>query len=128
MEQVSKHISPRIEKQSWGKLQIEGEPQKLKDAKLFPGGARTWDWNESGTRHNPGIQWADVEELVEKRAKVVVLTKGVEKALNVPQATIDALEEQGITVKVAQTEEAVNLYNELVEKGEAVGGLFHSTC
>ncbi len=128
MEQVSKHLSPKIESQRWGKIQIQGEPESLKDAKLFPGGARTWDWNETGTRHNPGIQFADVEELINKGAKVIVLSKGVQEALKVPGDVIQKLEKQGIEVKVAQTEEAVKLYNQLVEQGKAVGGLFHSTC
>jgi len=34
-------------------------------AKLFPGGLREWDWRETGTRHVPGIQHADVQELIE---------------------------------------------------------------
>ena len=29
-------------------------------AKLYPGGARAWDWRETGTRHRPGIQPADI--------------------------------------------------------------------
>jgi hypothetical protein len=36
-------------------LEIEGHPT-FKDAKLFPGGARAWDWRETGTGHVPGIQ------------------------------------------------------------------------
>ena len=32
--------SPRIIDVSWGKLEVEGEPEPYKDAKLFPGGAR----------------------------------------------------------------------------------------
>ena len=128
MEQVTKMLSPRIQKQSWGKIEVEGEAQPFKDAKLYPGGARSWDWNETGTRHDPGVQMADVEELIEQGANVIVLSRGVQQALKVDDKLIKQLEERGTTVKVAQTEEAVKLYNELVEKGEAVGGLFHSTC
>ena len=54
-------VSPRITHLSWGRLEVEGREAAFKDAKLFPGGARTWDWNETGTRHMPGIQPADVE-------------------------------------------------------------------
>lgn len=128
MEQVFTHISPLIQEQSWGHLQVEGFDIGFKDAKLYPGGARTWDWNETGTRHKPGVQWADVEELVEKGVGVIVLSKGVKEALQIPRETIQALERRGVNVKIAQTDEAVKLYNELVEQGEAVGGLFHSTC
>ena len=55
--------SPGIKHLSWGRL--ETEHGEFKDAKLFPGGAREWDWNETGTRHEPGVQPADVEELLE---------------------------------------------------------------
>ena len=69
--------SPRINHFSWGQIEIEGQPSFLKDAKLFPDGAREWDWRETGTRHVPGIQPADVEELLENGAEVVVLSRGV---------------------------------------------------
>ena len=49
----------------------------LKDAKLYPGGARAWDWRETGTRHDPGIQPTDVAELLDHGAEVVVLSTGV---------------------------------------------------
>ena len=32
-----------------------------KDFKLYPGGGRKWDWTETGTQHQPGIQPADVK-------------------------------------------------------------------
>ena len=62
--------SPRIAHLSWGRLEVEGHPT-FKDAKLFPGGARAWDWRETGTEHVPGIQSADVEELLEHGATVL---------------------------------------------------------
>jgi len=68
--------SPRISHLSWGHIEVEGHPP-FKDAKIFPGGAREWDWRETGTRHVPGIQPADVRELIEHGAKAVVLSKGI---------------------------------------------------
>jgi hypothetical protein len=47
------------------------------ETNVFPGGAREWDWRETGTRHVPGIQPADVQELIEHGAKALVLTKGI---------------------------------------------------
>jgi hypothetical protein len=118
--------SPRITRLSWGSLDVEGGG-RFKDAKLFPGGAREWDWRETGTAHVPGIQPADVEELVEHGAKAVVLSKGILERLQVCPETLRMLKERGVRAHVLQTEEAVRLYNELAEK-ERVGGLFHSTC
>ena len=119
--------SPRITNLSWGRLAVEGRNGSFKDAKLFPGGAREWDWNETGTRHEPGIQLADVEELLERGATVVVLGSGFYERLQVCPETLQELEERDIPVYVEQTGEAARLYNELRES-ERVGALIHSTC
>ncbi len=118
--------SPRISQLSWGRLET-GDGRSFKDAKLFPGGARAWDWRETGTHHAPGIQPADVAELIEHGAEAVVLTMGIWKRLQVCPETLQMLRERGIAAHVLQTEEAVRLYNELCEKAP-VGGLFHTTC
>jgi hypothetical protein len=122
-----KHIrSPHIAHLSWGRLEVEGHPT-FKDAKLYPGGARAWDWRETGTQHVPGIQPADVDELLEHGATVVVLSQGMTGRLQVAPETLQVLKDRGITVHVLGTEEAVRTYNEL-RKDESVGGLFHTTC
>lgn len=120
--------SPRITHISWGCIEVEGRDQPFKDAKLYPGGARAWDWNETGTSHDPGIQPADVEELVEHGASVIVLARGMNERLKVKPETLDRLEEAQIETYVLQTEKAVERYNELQEAEKSVGGLFHSTC
>jgi hypothetical protein len=117
--------SPRITQLSWGHLEVEDG--SFKDAKLFPGGSREWDWNETGTDHVVGIQPADVEELLEHGASVVVLSRGFYERLQICQQTLQMLQDKNISVHVEQTEEAVRLYNELRET-ERVGALIHSTC
>ncbi|UCD39199.1 MAG: Mth938-like domain-containing protein, partial [Fidelibacterota bacterium] len=99
----------------------------LKDAKLYPGGGRQWDWKETGTGHQPGIQPADVDELLENGARVIVLSRGVYGRLKVTPQTTQMLADRGITVYVERTNKAIRRYNELCET-EPVGGLFHSTC
>jgi hypothetical protein len=118
--------SPRILEISWGHMTIEGLGVG-KDFKLYPGGGREWDWSETGTRHVPGIQPADVEELLSHGATAVVLSQGMEKRLQVDPATCDYLEQHSIKVHIAETSEAVRIYNDLTE-GNLVAGLFHSTC
>ncbi len=120
--------SPRITHLSWGRLEVEGREAPFKDAKLYPGGARAWDWNETGTRHRPGIQPADVEELLDHGAETVILSKGINERLQVKPETLAMLEARGVAVDVLQTERAVERYNALQARGEPVGGLFHSTC
>jgi hypothetical protein len=117
----------KIEKLEWGRIAVEGG-LVLKDAKLWPGGARGWDWSETGTRHVPGIQPEDAAELLEHSAEVVVLTRGQQLVLQVPAETIAWLEERGVEVVVDETRAAVERYHELLREGRKVGGLFHSTC
>jgi hypothetical protein len=121
------HRSPRTKYVSWGRLDVEGESQSYKDAKLFPGGAREWNWRETGTNHSPGIQSADVQELLDHGARVVVLSRGMKECLHVPPETLQFLKERQIAAHVLPTAEAVRIYNQLAEK-EPVGGLFHTTC
>lgn len=122
-------VSPRITRISWGRVEIRGPTGShgYKDVKLYPGGSREWDWNETGTRHAPGIQPADVEELIEHGARVVVLSRGFHQRLQVRADTLRALEDRGIATHVLSTEEAVERYNRLCEH-ERVGALIHSTC
>lgn len=120
-------MPPRIEHIEWGSMQVEGVGEG-KDFKLYPGGGREWDWNETGTRHRPGIQPADIQELIDAGCHVVVLSRGFDEVLQTCRETLEVLEEHGITVHVAQTQDAVDLYNDLVAHAELVGGLFHSTC
>ena len=107
--------SPRIIDVSWGRLEVDGEPEPYKDAKLFPGGSREWNWRETGTAHKPGIQIADVQELLERGAKVVVLSRGMAECLHVPRETLDFLKERQIAVHVLPTQHAVALYNKLAQ-------------
>ena len=118
--------SPRILAVSWGHMEVEtlGEG---KDFKLYPGGGREWDWSETGMRHSPGIQPADVEELLSHGATAVVLSQGMDKRLQVDPATLEYLERQSVEAHVAGTLEAVRIYNELAG-AVPVAGLFHSTC
>ena len=118
--------SPRITHVSWGHMEVEGVGIG-KDFKLYPGGGREWDWNDTGTRHVPGIQPADVMELIDHGSKVIVLSRGMHLVLQTCLETIELLRGQAIKVHVEETRAAVDLYNRLSES-QAVGGLFHSTC
>ena len=119
--------SPYISHISWGHMEVDGVGEG-KDFKLWPGGGRQWDWRETGTHHVPGIQPADVEELLNNGSQAIVLSRGMWLALQTCQETIDLLDERNITVHIAETKAAAKIYNNLVSGGEAVGGLFHSTC
>ena len=118
--------SPRIATVAWGRIEVKGVGT-FRDAKVFPGGAREWDWNETGTAHEPGIQPADVVELLDHGATTIVLSQGMLSRLHVCPQTMRLLAEHRVQTHVLPTAEAVELYNRLCDR-EQVAGLFHTTC
>lgn len=120
-------MSPKITGLSWGRMEIENIGSG-KDFKLWPGGGRDWDWSETDTHHVPGIQPDDVNELIEHGCDTIVLSRGQLLMLHTCPQTLELLRSKNITFHIAETTEAAKIYNERAEKGEAVGGLFHSTC
>jgi hypothetical protein len=126
MAEERKARSPKITHISWGRMEVD-DLGTGKDFKLYPGGGRAWDWNETGTRHVPGIQPADVQELLERGSEVIVLSRGMDLVLQTCPETLALLKERRVPVHVEETRAAVALYNKLAEE-QAVGGLFHSTC
>uniref|UniRef100_A0A8C7CYF8 Adiposis associated Mth938 domain containing n=1 Tax=Oncorhynchus kisutch TaxID=8019 RepID=A0A8C7CYF8_ONCKI len=69
-----------------------------------------------GRTHHPGVQPADLEEVLQKGVETLVIGQGMSEALQVPSSTVD------FTVK------AITEYNNLVGQGAKVGGVFPSTC
>ncbi len=102
---------------------------RIKDAVLNPSGSQAWDWSITSMHHKPGVQIIDVQRFIDLAAvDIVILTRGMDNVLQVPQHTIDWVKQQGKECHVGQTEEMVKKYNALVAQGRKVGGLFHSTC
>ncbi|XP_067889172.1 mth938 domain-containing protein isoform X1 [Heterodontus francisci] len=120
--------SPQIASISWGRMKVQDCATAYKDCKVWPGGSRTWDWRETGTDHYPGVQAADLEEIINKGIQTLVIGRGMSEALQVPSRTLEYLKSKGVEPKVLQTEAAVREYNLLASRGARVGGLFHSTC
>lgn len=118
--------SPLVRELHWGR--VDTDAGDFRDAKLWPGGGRGWDWNETGTSHEPGIQVADVAELLDHGATRVVLSQGQQRRLRVTDDALAAIADRGGQVEVLPTGEAVERYNELARAGEPVGALLHSTC
>ena len=83
----------------------------------------TFSGRLSGRQPQP----ADVQELIDKGSRVVVLSRGMQLRLQTCPETLQLLQDRGIRVHVEETKAAAKLYNDLAET-ELVGGLFHSTC
>jgi hypothetical protein len=119
--------SPRVQSDGWGFVEVEGVG-RLRDAKLWPGGGRGWDWNETGTHHRPGIQPADLAELLDHSPDVVVLSRGRELRLETSPPAAALLDARGIEALQVETGAAIETYNRCVAEGRRVAALLHSTC
>ena len=115
---------------SWGRIKVTTDRQTchFKDCKVWSGGAKEWDWRLTGTRHQPGIQPADIEEILEQGIEFMVLTRGMQLMLHTCPETEELLNQRGIEYYIGPTKLAVDLFNNLMQQGKKVGGIFHSTC
>ena len=119
--------SPLVTDDGWGFVAVDGVG-RLRDAKLWPGGGRGWDWNETGTHHRPGIQPADLAELLDHDPEVVVLSRGRELRLETTPEAAALLAGAGIEAARLETGAAIEAYNRLAEEGRRVAALLHTTC
>ena len=107
---------------------VVAHARAVHDAQVWRGGSCAWDWTETGTRHVPGIQPADTQELLDRGCDALVLSKGMDEVLQTPPSTLAFLAERGIDVYHLQSNAAAEKFNTLFAAGRNVGGLFHSTC
>jgi len=121
--------APIIKLIEWGKMVVDLNNKKYvyRDCKVAPGKATEWNWKLTGTQHHPGVQITDFQEFIHD-VDIVILSRGMDLILEVPQETIDYVKGLNKQCFVGQTQEMVVLYNKLVAEGKKVGGLFHSTC
>ena len=111
----------------WGRIHFDST-SVLRDAMIYPDGAIEWDWRKSNTHHVPGIQIQDVEFLLEKGCEEIVLSRGMQLALQTDAATIEFLKTAGIPFIIEESTKAVIHVNQLRGDGGKVGALLHSTC
>ena len=100
-ERDDEKSSPRITHISWGRMEVEGLGAG-RDFKLYPGGGRAWDWNETGTHHVPGIQPAHVQELLDHGSSIIILSRGMQLALQTCPETLRLLRDQCIQYHVEE--------------------------
>ena len=86
-------MATRIESLEWGALKVS-DGHVYKDAQLWPGHSCNWDWKKTGTHHVPGIQIEDLAVFID-HVDIVILTRGMNSALQAPQATMDYITEKG---------------------------------
>lgn len=124
-----------IEEYSFGSIVINGEKHN-KDIEVrfeFDAGESKVDVLDWWRNEGHVFDISDLERAVQESPSVIILGNGAESLAQVPDRTIEMLNEQGIEVLVDATPRAVEKFEREVkkvkEKGEGkVFGLFHLTC
>lgn len=120
-----KSISPIITNLKWGEAKTL--VNTYRDVRLWPNHEEGWDWSKTGTRHNPGVQIADLSDFIDK-VDIIVLSQGVDGVLQIKPETLEYLRKLNKKIIVALTPTAVAEYNKLAKQGQLVGALIHTTC
>ena len=98
----------------WGKITTyDGSIHK--DCLLKGKIATKWDWSLTNLHHNPGIQIADVMNIIDKNTTTIILSKGMHNVLQTMPETISYLHKLNLIVYHLTTPDAVATYNELVD-------------
>jgi hypothetical protein len=97
------------------------------DLILWPDRVRENWWRNQG--HSLSLE--DLEEVLADPPERLLIGRGHDGAMQVPAATLAALEERGIKVHAMRTTEAVKLWNDWLQAGERrpkVVAALHLTC
>ena len=84
---------------------------------------RNW-WRDEGHSLKPG----DVADVLEASADVVVIGQGAHECMNVTDETLAYLKQARVVAVCLPTAQAVQAYNERMQRGENVAAALHLTC
>ena len=114
---------PRIEAYAFGRIEIDGRAY-TSDVVILPTGVQGNWWRAEGHTLNPG----DLTHVLDASPSVLVVGQGAQGCMEVADETVACLHRAGIEVICSSTAQAVQIYNERAERGEAVAAALHLTC
>ena len=103
---------------------IVDERKYTSDIIIYPDGAvrDSW-WRKEGHR----LSAADINDLIESRPEIIIAGTGAYGLMQPEEGLNIQLRKKGIQFRMAPSEQAVKLYNDLY-KQMRVGACFHLTC
>jgi hypothetical protein len=107
----------------FGHIEIDGRDYDS-DVIITPEGVQDGWWRKEG--HNLVIE--DLDTVIEANPDVLVIGCGYYGRMRVPDITRSHLNHKGIRVEVAQTREAVALFDKLQQEYARVIAALHLTC
>lgn len=114
--------SPQIERYNFGRIRIDGQ-EYSNDVIVFPDHVEGDWWREQG--HS--LVMDDLETVMDSPPQTLIIGRGAYSRMDIPEGTLQALEQAGVEVLSESTSEAVKLYNKMRKKGDVVAAL-HLTC
>jgi hypothetical protein len=114
--------TPRVDSYRFGHMVVDGEKHP-KDLILLPDRVVPDWWRDQGHE----LSANDLEDVFSSECEVLVVGTGAHGVMKVPQETRQAVREAGLELRIADTDRAWRLYNDLREKRKTAGA-FHLTC
>lgn len=114
---------PRIGAYSFGSIEIDGQTY-TSDVIILPGGVKSNWWRDEGHALKPG----DLSKVLDASPEVLVVGRGAHGCMKVTDETLACLKQMGIEAICMPTAQAVEAYNERVERDENVAAALHLTC
>lgn len=81
-------------------------------------------WRNKGHELQP----KDLGKVVDSKVKTLIIGRGANGVMEVPQKTIDYLKENDIEPIIKKTTQAWQEYNQLAEQKNSVAAALHLTC
>jgi hypothetical protein len=113
----------KIDKYAFGKIVIEGKTY-TSDVIIYPEKVDPSWWRKEGHR----LQLADLETVIREKPDILIIGTGNAGAMDVPRETLSFLRSQGIDVRVAPTEKAVEIFNSSHGENKKIVAALHLTC
>jgi hypothetical protein len=113
----------QIEQYSFGNMKINGTVYQ-QDVIVFPKKVLSGWWRREG--HS--LSEEDLKQVLDYHPDVLIVGTGASGMLRVPETTRKTLRKMNIQVMAQKTDQAVECFNEHIEKGRNAVGAFHLTC
>lgn len=116
-------MSMHIDAYDFGRISVGGK-QYSSDVIIRPDGVLDKWWRQEGHR----LDIADLTEVLNGNPQILIVGTGFYGRMQVPQATLEQLQQHGIRVESFKTQQAVQEFNRLQQGCDNIVAALHLTC
>lgn len=117
----------RFDLLKWGTVVIDGREYHY-DVVVTPDGVLKPRTREEDKFGSHTFEKGEFSGLIDGGAKVIIIGTGTDDLARLSKGAEDYLGKAGVELIQLESGEAIEKYNELVEKGRKVGAIIHITC